>query len=131
MACSYRVDPEHQLVLFRPSGQFTERDFIALCRAAYAHPDRTPQCAHVWDTRFIDELVMNANVIPMYRDFLAENRTRITEDKVAVIATRPMTETFASMLVQIGEHESATFRLFDSLEAAAEWLDRPVEALSD
>jgi len=130
MACSYRVDPEHRLVLFRPSGRFTESDFLDLCRAAYEHPERTPQFAHVWDARFIDELVMNANVIPLYREFLAENKPRITEDQVAVIATRPMTETFASMLVQIGEHQSATFRLFSTPEAAAEWLGRPVEALS-
>jgi hypothetical protein len=131
MARTYCVDPEHQLVLLRPTGRFTERDFIALCRAAYAHPDRTPQYAHVWDTRFIDELVMDVDVISMFRDFLADTEARATEGKVAVITTRVMTETFASMLIQIGEQRPATFQLFTTVPAAAEWLELPAEALAD
>lgn len=130
MACAYHVNAGHDLVLFRPNGRFGGDDFIALCRAAYDDPRRTPQFSHVWDTRSIDELVMEVDVISTYRAFLSENQERLTEEKVAIIATRAMTRTFASMLVQVSKQSPATFQLFNSVQAAADWIGVPGTALT-
>jgi hypothetical protein len=127
----YHVDADHSVVLFRPTGQFTEHDLIALIEAALDDPRRTPQFVHVWDTRDIDELVMDADVITMYRTFLDENAARITQEKVAIVATRTLTRTFASMLAQVSGQHPATFRLFDDLEAAAGWVGVPSPVLTD
>jgi hypothetical protein len=129
MACAYCVDPGDELVLFRPTGRFTETNFIALCRAAYDDSRRRSHFAHVWDTRAIDELIMDATVISMYRELLVEKADRVTEGKVAVIATRALTRTFASMLIQVSKDHPATFRLFGQVEAAAEWVGVSTSAL--
>jgi len=76
MSSTYYVDPDRDLVLVRPTGRFTETVLIELCRAIYDDPDREPHFSTVWDARAIDELVMGAEVIPMYRAFLAENAER-------------------------------------------------------
>jgi hypothetical protein len=131
MTCAYHVNPEHQLVIFRPTGQFTETTFIDLCRAAYTDPTREPHFAHVWDTRNIDELVMDVDVIPMYRTLLEEHQNQITEGKVAIVTTRIVTQTFASMLIQVDHRGPATFQLFEAMEAAAEWVGLPMQALED
>lgn len=131
MAHAYRVEAEDALVLFRPTGRFNETDFIDLSRAAYDDPRRKPHFAHVWDTRAIDELVMDADVISMYRNLLTENADRITQGKVAVIATRGLTRTFASMLIQVSTDHPATFRLFEHGEAAAAWIGIPESDLTN
>jgi hypothetical protein len=130
MHCAYKVDPRHELVLLRPTGRFAETDFIETCRAFYDHPDREPAFAHVWDARSIDELVMNVDVIALYREFLEENQERATEGPVAVITTRSMTETFATMFIQVSGVQAATYLICDSVEEAAEELDVPLAALT-
>jgi hypothetical protein len=131
MPCVYKVNRRHEFVLLRPSGRFTETDFIETCRAYYDHPDREPTFAHLWDGRSIDELVMNVDVIALYRDFLEENEERATVGDVVVIATRSMTETFATMLIQVSDLQAATYRLCRSLEEAADALGVPLAALRD
>ena len=131
MPLAFHVAPEYQLVLFRPIGRLTESDFITLCRAAYTHPDRSPDFVHFWDTRAIDELVMNVSVIPMYRNFLAEHEHQITTGRVAVVSGRSMTRTFAFMLANAAKRMQATIRLFDDVETAADWVDLPPDALTN
>lgn len=127
---AYHIDVDHDFVLFRPTGQFTERDLINLIQAAFEDPRRSPDFTHVWDTQAIDELVMDADVISMYRNLLDENADRITEDKVAVIASRAVTRTFASMLIQVSKEHPATFQLFERMEGAADWIEVPTSALT-
>lgn len=131
MSCALKVDSRHELVLIRPSGRFTEAEFIETCRAFYAHPDREPTFSHVWDSRFIDELVMKVDVIALYRNFLEANRERATVGDVAVIASRSLTETFATMLVEVSGLPAATYRLYDSAEEVAEELGVPLAVLTD
>jgi hypothetical protein len=130
MSCAYKVDCRHELVLIRPTGRFSEAEFIGACRACYGHPDREPTFAHVWDTRFIDELVMDVGVISQFRDFLAANQERATEGTVLVIATRSVPETFATMLGQVSDLQATTYRLCGSAEEAADVLGVPVAALT-
>ena len=130
MSCTFKVDPRHELVLLRPTGRFTEAEFIEVCHACYDHPDREPTFAHVWDTRSIDELVMDVDVISEFRDFLTVNQERATKSTVLVIATRSVTETFATMLVQVSELQAATYRLCRSVEEAADALGVPVAVLT-
>jgi hypothetical protein len=131
MPPTYYVDPDRRLVLTRPTGRFTETTLIALCQAIYDDPDREPQFSTVWDVREVDELVMDASVIPMYRAFLAENAGRITQGQIAVITDREMATTFASMLIEIGRAKVGAYEIFSDLPSAATWLDVPTEALSD
>lgn len=130
MACAYHVDAEHELILIRPTGRFEGGDFVDLCRAVYEDDRRDPGFAHVWDTRAVDELVMDADVIPKYREFLAEYEAQATEGKVPILATRAVTRTFASMIVQVSKERPATFRLFDDVDAVAEWVGVPASALT-
>lgn len=131
MACAYHVNSEHEFVLLRPTGEFTESEFIDLSRAVWTHPDRKPHFSHIWDTRPIDKLIMNASVIPMYRDFLSEHKEQEPKGKVAIVTTRTMIRTFALMLVQIGRLDRLTLQPFSDMETAAEWVDLPVEVLTE
>jgi hypothetical protein len=130
MSTAYHVDPEYEVVLYRPAGRFTESDFIALLRAAWSDPIREPHFAHVWLTHAVDELAMDATVIPMYRDLLAAHDEQITTGKVAVVTTRALTRRFASMVIQVGRRHRGTFRIFEAVDAAAEWTGVPVEVLT-
>lgn len=127
---AYHINLDHNFVLFRPTGQFTERDLIDLIQAVFEDPRRNPSFVHVWDTQAIDELVMDADVISMYRNLLDDNADRITEEKVAVIASRAVTRTFASMLIQVSKQHPATFQLFERAEVAADWVGIPASALT-
>jgi hypothetical protein len=131
MACAYHVNPEHEFVLLRPTGTFTESEFIALSRAVWTHPDREPHFHHVWDTRPIDELVMNASVISMYRDFRSEHEEQETVGKVAIVTTRALIRTFALMIVQVGHLDRLTLRPFSDMETAAEWVHLPLSVLTE
>ena len=127
---AYHINLHHNFVLFRPTGQFTERDLIDLMQAAFDDPRRSPTFAHVWDTQAIDELVMDADVISMYKNLLDDSADQVTEEKVAVIASRAVTRTFASMLIQVSTQHPATFELFERAEGAADWIGVPVSALT-
>jgi hypothetical protein len=131
MGSFYHFNADHALVFFRSTGRFTEHDFINLLLAAYDDPRHTPTFNHVWDSRDIEELVVGANVINMYRDLLNEYESQITRGRIAIVAVRTITRTFSSMLVQVGNGHPATFRLFKDLEAAAEWIGVPASALID
>jgi hypothetical protein len=130
MASSYRVDPQHDLILVCPTGVFSETEFISLLESIYDDPDREPHFSAVWDTRFIDELAMGVQVISMYRTFLAENADRVTEGKIAIITGWDTARTFASMLIRLVEPGAPTYRVVDTRDAAAAWMDLPTEALS-
>lgn len=130
MASSYRVDPQHDLILVCPTGVFSETEFISLLRAIYDDPDREPHYSAVWDTRFIDELSMGVRVIPMYRRFLAENSDRVTEGDICVITGWDTARRFASMLIRLAAPSAPTYKVVESRGAAAEWLDRPPEVFS-
>jgi hypothetical protein len=127
---AYHINVDHAFVLFRPTGQFTECDLINLIQAVFDDPRRSPTFTHVWDTRAIDKLVMDADVISMYRNLIDENVDRIPEEKVAVVASRAVTRTFASMLIQVSKEHPATFQLFERLEGAADWIGVPPAALT-
>ena len=131
MPSTYHVDPEQELILVRPTGRFTEEEFIQLCRALYDDPDREPQFAVIWDTRDIDELVMDADVIPEYKSFLRENEDRLTQGPIAIIADRALTRTFASMLTQVGNKHVGAYEIFSTPDEAAQWIGLPDTALSD
>jgi len=122
MPSAYHIDPEHNLVLVRPAGRFTETAFIQLCRTLYDDPDRSPYYSVIWDVRAIDELVMDAAVIPMYRDFLAENADRLTQGPVAIVTDREIATTFASMLIEVGKNRVGAYEIFSSLASAAAWV---------
>jgi hypothetical protein len=126
----YHVNVDHSIVLLYPVGRFTERDLILLLRAVLNDDRRTPQFNHVWDTRDIDELVMDVEVISMYRDLLMEHEGRITRGKIAIVATRTLTRTFASMLIQVRRKHPGSFRLFEGMEAVAEWVGVPPSVLT-
>ena len=126
----YHVNVDHSVVVLRPVGRFTERDLTALLQAVLDDARRTPQFDHVWDTRDIDELVMDADVISMYRTLLDENEARITRRKVAIVATRTLTRTFAAMLAQVSRKHPGTFQFFEGMEAVAEWTGVPDAALT-
>ena len=131
MPSTYHVDPEQELILVRPTGRFTEEEFIQLCRALYDDPDRTPQFAVIWDTRAVDELVMDADVIPEYKTFLRENEDRLTQGPIAIIADRALTKTFASMLTQVGREHVGACEVVSTPEEAARGVDLPDTALSN
>lgn len=130
MTC-YHVNAEHTVVLLRPTGRFAEGDLIDLIQAVLDDPRRRPHFNHVWDTRHIDELVMDADVISMYRTLLDENTGRITQEKVGIVATRPLTRTFSAMLAQTSRQHPAAFQLFETLETAAEWVEVPASVLTN
>ena len=132
MGYSFYVDEENEFVLVRPSGTFTETEFIDANRAFYNHPNRAPRFAHVWDTRPMDKLVLGVRTIDMYRNFLDENRERASDDRVAVIATRTRVETLSRMMSEINKQRTdQDFRFFRSFEPVAEWLDIPLGAFTD
>jgi len=131
MPSAYHIDPEQAFILVRPTGRVTEQTFIQLCRAFYNDPDRAPEFSVIWDTRDIDELVMDADVIPNYKAFLRENEDRLTQGPIAIVADRALTTTFASMLIQVGNERVGTYEMFTTLEAAAEWIGVPSAALTD
>jgi hypothetical protein len=131
MPSTYHVDPEQELILVRPTGRFTETAFIQLCRALYDDPDREPSFSVIWDTRDIDELVMDADVIPEYKTFLRENEDRLTQGPIAIIADRALTKTFASMITQVGNELVGACEIVSTPDEAAQWLDIPNSALSD
>jgi hypothetical protein len=126
----YHVNVDHSIVLLRPVGRFTEHDLIILLRTVLDDARRTPQFNHVWDTRDIEELVMDADVISMYRDLLTDHEDRITRGKIAIVATRTLTRTFASMLIQVSRKHPGVFRLFEGMEAVAEWVGVPTSSLT-
>jgi len=129
MTC-YHVNVEHTVVLLRPKGRFAEGDLIDLLQAVLEDSRRRPSFTHVWDTRDIDELVMDADVISMYRTLLDENTDRLEQEKVAIVATRPLTRTFSSMLAQTSRQHPAAFQLFETLKTAAEWVGVPASVLT-
>lgn len=131
MGSFYHFNADHALVFFRSTGRFTEHDFINLLRAAYDDPRHTPNFSHVWDSRDVEELVVDPNVINMYRDLLNEYESQIAREKIAIVAVRTITRTFSSMLARVGTGHPATFQLFDDLEAAAEWVGVPASVLTE
>lgn len=132
MAYAYCIDRRYSVVVVRPSGQFTESQFIELLRAMYNDPDRDPSFCHVWDTRSIHELTMDVDVIPRYKAFLGEHEEEVVGGQVAIIATHATTRLFATMLMEINERETTqTVQLFADVESAAEWLDVPEQTISD
>lgn len=131
MNCAYHVSVDQAAVLFRPAGRFTEVEFIQLLRVALADPRRSRQFAHIWDTREIDELVMDSDVISMYRTLLNENVDRLAQEKVAIIAKRPLTRTFSSMLARVSPRHPAVFQLFETMESAADWVGVSASALTN
>jgi hypothetical protein len=132
MSYSFYVNNEYEFVLIRPWGEFTEDEFIDVSRAFYNHPTREPDFAHIWDTQSIDRLVMDANVIDMYRAFLAENSDRSSSDRVAIIATRTMVETLSRMLAELNRQQTnQEISFFNDLASAASWLGLPLEVLTD
>ena len=120
MPSPHHVDPEHELILVRPTGRVIEETFLQLCRALYDDPDRDPRFSVVWDTRSIDALVMDADVIPDFKAFLRENEHRLTQGPVAIVAERPLTRTFASMLIQVGSEHVGPYKIVATLEEAAQ-----------
>ena len=132
MRNAFYVDDTHAFVLIRPTGEFTETDFVNLCREVYDHPKREPRFAHIWDTRSIEALVMGADVIELYRHFLQDSKGSATTGDVAVVATRTMVSVLARMLAEIRKQigEEDTF-YFENLETAAESLEIPVTALKE
>jgi hypothetical protein len=131
MSSFYHLNTEHTLVVFRSSGLFTESEFINLLRGAYDDPRHTPQFNHVWDSRSIEELVVDVDVIDMYRDLLNEYEDQISRGKIAIIAVRTLTRTFSSMLAEVGGEHPATFQIFDDVEATAEWVGVPVSVITN
>jgi len=127
----YHLNTEHKIVIFRSPGRYTESDFINLLRGAYDDPRHTPQYDHIWDSRSIEELVVDVEVIDLYRDLLKEYEGQISQGKVAVIAVRTLTRTFSSMLAEVGTEHPATFRMFDDVEATAEWVGVPVSVITN
>lgn len=131
METAYHVDPQRELILVRPTGRFSETTFIELCRAIYDDPEREPHFSALWDTRAIDELIMDASVIPMYKNFLSENEHRVAEGRIAIVTDKGMAETFAKMLTEVVEAPAPTYRVFHGVEPAAEWLGVSAEELAE
>lgn len=131
MPSTYHVDPEQEFIFVRPTGRFTDKAFIQLCRVLYDDPDREPRFAVIWDTRDIDELVMDADVIPEYKAFLRENEDRLTQGPIAIIADRALTTTFASMLTQVGKKYVGKYEIVSTPEEATRWIGLPNAALFD
>lgn len=131
MGSFYHLDTEHELALFRATGRFTESDLVELLRSVYEDPCHTPTFDHVWDSRGIEKLVVDADVIGMYRDLLDEYEGQISRGKVAVVAVRTLTRTFTSMLIGVGANHPATFQVFPDMEAAAAWIGVPPSATTD
>lgn len=131
MPSPYHIDPEHELILVRPTGRVNEDTFLQLCRALYDDSTRDPQFSVVWDTRSVDELVMDADIIPDFKAFLRENEHRLTQGPVAIVAERPLTRTFASMLIQVGKEYVGPYEIVSSLEEAARQIGVAEAALSN
>jgi hypothetical protein len=131
MSSTYHIDPDRGLILVRLASTLTEATFLDTCRAVYNDPERDPAFSTVWDGRSIDEIAVGASIIPMYKEFLQENTDRLTRNRVALIANRDVVATFASMLAEISKTHVAQHKLFESMEAAAEWVDVPAEVLSN
>ncbi len=131
MSSSYHLNAEHALVLIRATGRFTESDLETLLRSVYDDPRHTPRFNHLWDSRAIDELVVDVDVIDTYRELLDEYEDQMSRGKVAVVAARTLTRTFASMLIQVGAKHPATFRVFDDMEGAAGWIGVPMSVTTD
>lgn len=127
----YHVNAERELVLFHSTGRFTGGDFIDLLRAAHDTPQHKPDFSHIWDTRAIDELVVDTEVISMYRDLLSEYGGKISRGKIAVVTVRALTRTVSTMVMELRTEHPAIYRFFDDLEGAAEWIGVPVSAVTD
>jgi broad specificity phosphatase PhoE len=131
MSYAYHVDPDHGLVLVRPSGQFTDDELIEVFRRFLQHPDRDPDFDHVWDTSSLDELVVDVGVIDKYRSVLDEHAERVGDGRVAVVAHRETTRMLATMLFSLGNGQrQRTQRIFETLEQVADWLELPVSVLT-
>lgn len=132
MGYSYYVDEDYGVAVIRPKGRFDETEFMEVLKSVYGHPERTSAFAHVWDARDIDELTMGTDVIAQYKSFLKENPSLVSGGRVAVIATSSTTRLFSSMLRGINEQWARqSVQILHTKEAAAEWLDVPVDILRD
>lgn len=131
MSYVYHVDSEYGLVVIRPAGRFTGDQLIDIFRDVLQNPDREPDYDHVWDTSALKTLVVDVEVIDMYRSVLDKHAEQIGNGRVAVVARRETTRTLATMLFSVGEEDQGreTQRIFESLEQAADWLGLPVSVL--
>lgn len=132
MSYAYYIDEERSVAIIRPEGRFNETEFMDALRTVYGHPKRTPDFAHVWDTRFIEELTMDTDVLPMYKSFIQETQDRAKDSRVAILASRSTVRLFSSMLMEITDLTAPrSMQLFQTEEELADWLNVPRDELWD
>ncbi len=110
-------------------GHVTGTEMLDACRTLIGDPDWRPGFEELWDLSHtevdvspheIDNLVASAHTLS----------DRIGENRVAFVTTREAVGTLIRLFELFTTDLGRTYKVFQTREAAAEWLDVPVEAVS-
>lgn len=122
--------PDIQLLLWKPRGVLDEKvvnKIIAFVRDAEAKSDATK--LRFVDTTMLTAIELNFRYVfhvALYRRMSRKGRSMI---KSAFLVKEPEFEHYFKLHALLTNHSSLNVRLFKEMEAAAEWLDVPVERL--
>jgi hypothetical protein len=125
MPYSYRIDIDHEVVLFRASGEFSGAEMLACLNEVVASPGFQPSFSHLVDLRDVTDF--QATAADMRRRAEADKRmeTQIDSGRIALVSSRDSVYGMTRMYEILMDDAPNETRSFASIGDAAEWLGIP------
>lgn len=130
MPYSYRIDTDHEAVLFRATGVFTSEELLGCLKEVVTDPRFKRTCNHLVDLRDISEFHANASDMHKKTTMDLMMAPQIGECRIALVSSSDTVYGMTRMYEIMMEDAPFIVHTFRNINAAVEWLGIP-EAIAE
>jgi hypothetical protein len=123
MPISYRIDPEHSLVLTTASGVVSDEDVLAHKKALNVDPDYDPSMKELSDLRAVTELSVTTQGVAAMAGYDRDNPDTEGRHRLALVANESLVFGMARMYQLTTVESDSRVGVFRTIEEARTWLD--------
>ncbi len=125
MPHSFRIDPEHGVVLFRAEGSFSSEELLGCLQEVVAHPQFRRTFNHLVDLRDVSDFAATPADLRERVEMNHALEPQLDASRIALVATRDAVFGMCRMYEQLMTDAAPTARTFREMREATEWLDLP------
>jgi hypothetical protein len=123
MPLSYRIDPEHSLILTTASGVLTDEHVLAHKKSLTADPDYDPSMKELTDLRAVTELDVTTQGVSAMAGYDRNNPDTEGRHRLALVASEDVVFGMARMYQMTTVESDNRVGGFRTMKEARAWLD--------
>jgi hypothetical protein len=123
MPLSYRIDPEHSLILTTGSGVLADEHVLAHKKALNADPDYDASMKELSDLRAVTDLSVTTQGVSAMAGYDRDNPDTEGRHRLALVASEDVVFGMARMYQMTTVESDSRVGVFRTIEEARAWLD--------